>query len=101
MAKCVILKLTVRCQRASAIDVPLIKHLLLDHRISTKEVIERLGIRLRPENTECPTLLSAFPMHLHYNNRSQIVVLEVQTHAWKVNKWFNTCRTKCLGVTYE
>ena len=70
-------KLTIRCQRASAIDVPLIEDLFLDHRVSTKEVVERLSIRLRPENTECPTLLSAFSMQLHYNKRSQIMVLEV------------------------
>lgn len=59
---------TIGGKRASAVDIPLIVHLLLDMRISTHKVVEGFSVRSRTEHAE-----------------GQIMVLEVQTNTREVN----------------
>ena len=59
---------TVGSKWASAIDIPLVKHLFLNMRISTHKIVERLSVRSCTEHAE-----------------GQVVVLEVQTDTRKVD----------------
>jgi hypothetical protein len=72
---------TVGGKRTSAVDLPLLEDLLLDLRIATDEIIERLDVRLRAVCGE-----------------SQVVVLEVQTDTGKVDKGLDACLAELLRV---
>lgn len=73
---------TVGSQRASALLVPLLKHLLLDLWIAANEVIERLDIGLGTIHGE-----------------GQVVVLEVAAYTWQVDQRLHTSPAQLLGVT--
>jgi hypothetical protein len=68
-------------KRTSAVDLPLLKDLLLDLGITTDEIIERLDVGFR---TVC--------------GESQVVVLEVQTDTGKVDERLDTSLAQLLGV---
>jgi len=66
---------------ASPLEVPLVVHSLLDFRVATGEVVERLDVRLGPVDGEC-----------------EVVVLEVETDTWQVDDGLDASATKLLGV---
>lgn len=69
-------------ERTSALEVPFFIDLLLDFRVATNEVVERLDVGLGPVDGEC-----------------EVVVLEVETDTWQVDDRLDTSATKLLGVT--
>ena len=73
---------TIGSQWAGAIDVPLLKDLLLGLRVPTKEVVKALGSRLGTINGE-----------------SKVVVLEVETDTGKVDFGLDTDLLELLGIT--
>jgi len=73
---------TICSQWASAVDVPLLKDLLLSLWITTDKVVKGLAFRLSTVYREC-----------------EVVVLEVETDTRKVNYGLNASGTKLIGVT--
>lgn len=67
-----------------AIDVPLVEDSLLYLWIATKEVVERLYVRLRT-----------------VGRKREVMVLEVETNTGEIDDGFDTSLTEFLGVTWK
>lgn len=72
----------VGSQRTRAVDVPLLKDLLLDFRFTTEKVIEAFGIRLGS-----------------IGRKGKVVILEVETDTRKIDHRLDTGFTQLLRVT--
>lgn len=73
---------TIGGEWTSAVDVPLLEDTLLDRRVTTNKVVERLNMRLRTVRGE-----------------REVVVLKVETDAWQVDEGLDASLAELLWVT--
>ena len=91
---------TVRGERASAVDIPLLEDALLDGWVTTSEVIKRLDVGLRAVCGKREARKIVSPCGLEDANAFDLlVVLEVQTNTGQVDKWLDAGLAKLLRVT--
>ena len=83
-----------------SLDIPLVEHSLLDCRVTSSEVIETVGIGLGAEHyTVLTAMVQRLSTWIRLTGEGQVMVLKVQTNAWKVDNRLDTNLLQLLWVT--